>query len=275
MTERYAKTFSALQSMDHRVRALHRIRPGALAIPFFKWLLPSQRRGIVMVDGVGKLYLDPVSHLGRTILTTNAYEPETIAILHQHLKAGYVFFDIGANEGVMSACAATLVGSQGCVVAVEPQSRLVDVLEINLALNSTGKYHIVHGAVSDRDGDQISISLQPEGNTGGSSLVHKYRWSSKTEQISTYTVETLARSFGIDRIDLVKVDVEGYEPEVARALHRMLDERRIGKLLIDYHAPILKERGISSESVHQGIVGRGYQAILGSPAAGYVLYGQS
>jgi FkbM family methyltransferase len=274
MTERYTKTFLDLQSMDHRVRALHRIRPNALAIPLFKWLLPSQRRGIVMVDGIGKLYLDPVSYLGRTILAKNPYEPETVAILHEHLKSGDVFFDIGANEGVMSACAAALVGPTGCVVAVEPQSRLLDVLEINLALNSTGTYHIVHGAVSDRDGDRVSISLQPEGNTGGSSIVHKGKFSG-TEQISTYTVDTLAKSFGIDRIDLVKVDVEGYEPEVARALHRMLDERRIGKLLVEYHPPILQERGITSDSVDQGIIERGYQAILGSPAAGCVLYGHS
>ena len=56
---------------------------------------------------------------------------------------------------------------------------------------------------------------------------------------------------------------------------RRLDERRIGKLLIEYHPPILKERGITFESVDRGIVGRGYQAILGSLTDGYVLYGQS
>ena len=173
----------------------------------------------------------------------------------------------------MSACAATLVGAEGCVVAIEPQSRLLDLLEINLALNSTGIFHIVHGAVSDRDDDSVTLSLHAEGNTGASSIVRKYRWSGKSERVPTYTVEHIAKLFGIDHIDFVKVDVEGYEPEVVRALHPLFKDRRVGKALIDYHASILRARGISSESVHEGIVERGYKALLGSLAGGYILYG--
>ena len=71
----------------------------------------------------------------------------------------------------------------------------------------------------------------------------------------------------------MKIDVEGYEPEVVRALHPLFKDRRIGKVLIDYHASILRGRGISSESVHEGIVQRGYKALPGSPTGGCVLYG--
>jgi FkbM family methyltransferase len=217
---------------------------------------------------VGLLYIDPASHLGQTILSKGAYEPETVAIFREHVKPGNTVFDIGANEGVMSACAATLVGADGCVVAIEPQRRLLDVLEINLALNSTGEYHIVHGAVSDRDDERVIISLFAEGNTGASSIVRKYRWSGKTERVPTYTIERIAKSLNIERIDFVKIDVEGFEPEVVRALHPLFSTRRVGKVLVDYHASILQTRGICSESVHQGIVERGYKALLGSLAGG-------
>lgn len=273
MTDRHTKTFQELQRSARHVRVLNRIRPNILATPLYKLLLPSQRRGIVLVEGVGRLYIDPGSHLGRTILSEGVYEPETVALLREHVRPGNIVFDIGANEGVMSACAATLVGANGCVVAIEPQSRLLDLLEINLALNSTGTYHIVHGAVSDRDGDCVTLSLHPERNTGGSSIVHKYRWSRKNERVPTYTVEHVAKSYGIDHIDFVKIDVEGYEPEVVRALHPLFNNRRIGKVLVDYHASILQARGINSESVHEGIIERGYKALLGSPLGGYVLYG--
>ena len=273
ITDRYTETFQELQKRLRRVRALGHLRPNVLATPLYKLLLPSHRRGIVNVEGVGRLYIDPVSHLGRSILAEGAYEPETVALLHEHVRPGNIVFDIGANEGVMSACAATLVGADGCVVAIEPQSRLLDLLEINLALNSRGLYHIVHGAVSDRDDDRVTVSLHAEGNTGGSSIVRKYRWSGKSEQVATYTVEHIAKLFGIDHIDFVKIDVEGYEPEVVRALHPFFKDRRIGKALIDYHAAILRARGISSESIHDGIVKFGYKALRGSLSGGYVLYG--
>jgi FkbM family methyltransferase len=270
--DRYAKTFCELRQNARLVSALDFVRPNILATPFYKLLLPSQRRGIVRVDGVGRLYIDPSSHLGRTILTTGAYEPETVALLREHVKPGDSVFDIGANEGVMSACMAGLVGADGCVVAVEPQSRLLDVLEINLALNATGKYHIIHGAISDRDGEHVTLSLNPEGNTGGSSIVNKYRWSKKSETVSTWTIEHAAKLCGIARIDFLKIDVEGYEPEVVRAMRPFFSDQRIGKVLIDYHSSILQARGISSKTIHESIVESGYKALCGSPAGGYVLY---
>jgi FkbM family methyltransferase len=173
----------------------------------------------------------------------------------------------------MSACAASIVGARGCVVAVEPQSRLLDLLEINLALNSIDAYQVVHEAVSDVD--YVTLSLSAEGNTGGSSIVRKYRWGGKEERVPVYTVERLAESCGVDRIDFVKVDVEGFEPEVVRSLHPLLDNRRVGKVLVDYHVSILWDRGITAESVHEGIAEPGYMALLGSLAGGYVYYGRS
>jgi FkbM family methyltransferase len=272
MTERYTNTFGELQRWAQRVKVLNRIRPNAIATPLYKLLLPSHRRGIVLLEGVGRLYIDPSSHLGRTILTEGAYEPETVALLHQHIKPGDVVFDIGANEGVMSACAANLVGTTGCVVAIEPQRRLLDILEINLALNSTGTYHIVHGAVSDRDDECVTLSLHPEGNTGASSIVSKYRWNGKKEQVKTYTIEHITKSYRIDHIDFVKIDVEGYEPEVVQALQPLLKDRRIGKALVDYHASILQARGINANAVHEDILRCGYTPLIGSPLGGYVLY---
>ena len=275
MVDRYSSTFRELQRRERRVRMLARIRPNVLATGLYKLLLPTQRRGIVRIEGLGRLYIDPASYLGRAILTQGSYEPETIALLREHVKPGNIVFDIGANEGVMSVCAAVLVGADGCVVAIEPQTRLLDLLEINLALNATGMYHIVHGAVSDSDDDHVSLSLHPEANTGSSSIVRKYRWNRKSERVPTYTVEHIAELYGIDHIDFVKIDVEGYEPEVVRALHPFFQDRRIGKVLIDYHSSILRARDISCVSVHKGIVGRGYRALLGSLGGGYVLYGRA
>jgi FkbM family methyltransferase len=264
----YSETLTALQSQSRIVGLLNRIRPNILAMPFYKLMLPSQRRGIVLVDGV-RLYLDPASHLGHSVLTTGSYEPGTVVILREHINPGDIVLDIGANEGVMSAFAASLVGRTGCVVAVEPQSRLLDVLEINLALNSTGSYHVVHGAVSDQN-TPVTVSLTPEGNTGASSIVRKYRWSRKTESVAAYTIDALAKSHNLNRIDFVKIDVEGYEPEVLKSV--LGSHQKIGKVLVDYHTTVLEQRGINAETLHNDMLKSGYKTLLGSLSGGYVLY---
>lgn len=278
MTDHYTNTAEQLRRNERRLRILSRVRPNILAIPFYKMLSPGDRRGIVKVPGIGRLYIDPISYLGRSILRQGIFEPETLALFQRHVKPGDTVFDIGANEGVMSSCAAGLVGPSGCVVAVEPQRRLLDILEINLALNSSGKYHIVHGAISDRDGDKVSISMYPMSMTHHVSIIRHYRWGGKPEEVSTFTVPGIAKSLGIDRINLVKVDVEGYEPEVVRGMYPLLESRRIDTMLIEYHAPILKARGIDPKDIHEGIVSRGYKALVGSVlelgAIGHVFYGQ-
>ncbi len=273
LTDRRRETLERLRQHARRLEPLSHIRPSILATPLYKLLSPSAVRGIVHVDDIGLLYLDPVSHLGRTILTDGVYEPETVSLLHEYIKPGHTVFDIGANEGVMSVCAANLVGPSGRVVAIEPQSRLLDVLEINLSLNATGRYDLIHGAVSDLNGQVVAISLHPAGNTGASSIVRPYRWSSKKEDVPTVTITQVATSLGIDRIDFVKVDVEGYEPEVVKSLRPLLADNRVGNLLIDYHVSILSKRGIDAHVIHDSILDSGYKAVKGTPAGGYVLYG--
>ena len=143
------------------------------------------------------------------------------------------------------------------------------MLEINLALNSTGSYQVVHGAVSDHDGT-VTVSLSAEGNTGASSIVQKYRWSRKTESVPAYTIEKLAKVCNLTSIDFVKIDVEGYEPEVLKSL--LGSRQKIVKVLVDYHTAILESRGINPETPHNNMLKAGYNTLLGSLSGGYVLY---
>ena len=48
---------------------------------------------------------------------------ETVAIFNSELASGQVVLDIGANEGVFSALCGKIVGKDGLVIAIEPQSR--------------------------------------------------------------------------------------------------------------------------------------------------------
>jgi FkbM family methyltransferase len=251
---------------------LVRIRPQVLAEPLYRLLTPYERRRLIEWRGL-RLFVDPFSHLGRNLVLHDEYENEQCELLRQMLPAGGTFIDIGANEGFFSSLAAKAVGPSGLVIAVEPQSRLRDVLEINLSLNGSGNFRIHNAAISDVDRATIAMSLTPISNTGATSAVRRYRWSRKTETVPTRTVDALIAEYKLDKIDLMKIDVEGFELEVVKSAGQALARRQIKTLAVDYHNGILQARGVSVETIHRRIVECGYRAIRGNAAeGGYVVY---
>jgi FkbM family methyltransferase len=219
-----------------------------------------------------KAYIDPFSTSGRIIIDEGSYEPELVELMRRKLAPGGVFVDIGANEGLFSAVAASIVGEKGLVVAVEPQSRLRDVLEINIALNSRGRYRIHRNVIGEKDGLELSLSLGPSSHTGGSSLVRAYRWSRRTEKVASRTVDSILAEEGNPTVDLMKIDVEGYEPEVVNSAEGTLAARRVKAIAVDYHGSILATRGIDPRAVDQKIRAHGYRLESGSPEGGYCVY---
>lgn len=259
-----------LLRMQGAYRWIEKFRPASLRHLLVKAFGPSERRGIVGCDGL-RFYVDPFSFFGRCVLD-GSYEPETADVFRRHIGSGDSVLDVGANEGFFTCLASRLAGPQGCVVAVEPQSRLIDVLRINTLLNPASTVHIVNAAVDERSGGTATLFLHPL-NTGASSIVRRYPWGREAETVGTVAAQELLALSGRDRFDFVKVDVEGFEPEVVRSLLPLLEEGRIGRLLVDYHQPILRERGVDPRRTHDLILSCGYEADGGdADFCGYALY---
>lgn len=264
------RNLAMLHDEIRRLGWLVKIRPQSLVEPLYRLLRSHPVRAIVPMNGL-RLYVDPFTHHGRQIVSGVTYEGETIDMVRANLPANGVFLDVGANECVISSAAAAHLGADGLVVSVEPQSRLRDILEINLSLNSRCPYRIFGNAVTVSDGETVELNLRPSFHTGGTSIVNSYRWSRKMELVSGRSIDSIVASLGRP-VDLMKVDVEGYEPEVIQSALQSLDSGRIQCLLVDYHASILQKRGLVPSDTDKQILARGYRRKLGHPSEGYVLY---
>src|SRR5580704_7841694 len=105
-----------------------KIRPASLASAVAR-VCGLDKRTLVQTEN-GAFYISPVTWFGSELLQ-GKYEPQTTAILRQFLYPGAAFLDMGANEGYFSVVASRLVGEHGAVVAIEPQSRLQEVIKAN------------------------------------------------------------------------------------------------------------------------------------------------
>jgi FkbM family methyltransferase len=243
---------------------------------------PPVHRTIVQSSVEVRAYVHPHTHLGHSLLTTGHYEVETEEIFRSELQEGDVFLDVGANEGFLSALAANLVGPTGWIIAVEPQSRLQSLIEINLRLNDARRYRIFHRAIGDTSTGVGHINLYPETNSGQSSLMKKPRFGWTTlrqdrEEIKFITPADILRDCAVDRFDLVKVDVEGFEHKVVDALLPVIRAGRVRKLLLDYHAAILAKSGIDPAAIHQKLLDAGMRVVRGDSThlQSYLLYHHS
>jgi FkbM family methyltransferase len=149
----------------------------------------------------------PSDLIGRHLYLTGAYEPQTVRMLLGFAAPGDTLLDIGANIGYVSACFLSAV-SHSHVIAVEPQPRMLELLNANLR-QWPGRYSIVPAALSDSDGSQL---LHTDArNAGHASLVSDVEHDGAIK-IDVRSADSILAP--IKRLDLVKIDVEGYEDVV-------------------------------------------------------------
>ncbi len=172
--------------------------------------------------------------IGQALLVNGHRELDQYEILLQLLRPGAVVMDIGANIGYYAAIEARRIGDSGLIYAFEPDPRNLDFLARNVAHNGIERIvRILPHAVSNADGT-VTFNLAEEANlnsiekTRGSdhpSIVARGMQDRKyLEQIPVKAVdlcgflETAARP-----VDIVRMDVEGYEVEILGSLADRLD----------------------------------------------------
>lgn len=135
------------------------------------------------------------------------YDVKERALIAAGLPADGVFVDIGANAGIYSLWAAKHLTGGGRVISVEPNPVVMERLKFNAAVNGFENRIVpVQAAVSDREG--VFDLMLDATNLGGSSLV-----AGAGEKISVpcKTLLSLLREQGVEKIDMLKIDVEGAE----------------------------------------------------------------
>lgn len=233
-------------SMRDRVlqRMLLGVRPALLGSALKKAL--GVRRSVVATSS-GRFYVDPVSALGAT-LTRGTYEPTLVLALWALLEPRSTFLDVGANEGYFSVIAAKLVGPNGRVVCVEPQRRIRAILEKNLELNHVTNTRIVDAAISDSCG-AATLHISPDTNTGSTALRQSTVYPTRREQVDTITLSKLFDTCGLEQVDLMKLDIEGFEYEAILGSPDLFREQRIRALALELHGRALAARDHASEDI--------------------------
>ena len=163
---------------------------------------------VVLWDNLGFRYEAPDASepIALHLAIDGVYEPETFALIMRELQPGGVFVDVGANIGVFTIPAARRVGSEGRVVAAEASSEIFAYLTRNVEANGVSQVIAVNSAICDFAGT-VPFYSAPNHKFGMGSLGAQF--NAVPIDVPAATLDEVLEGIGIERVDLLRVDVEG------------------------------------------------------------------
>lgn len=191
------------------------------------------------------------------LLIDGVYERDGVRLLRRQLAPGGSFVDVGANVGALTLVAARLAGPGGRVLAAEASGRLFAYLAGNVRRNRLGNVLLRRCAVQDRDGGRRDFYDAPPRHFGMGSLAPQF--GRAPAAVPARTLDSLLGEAGFGRVDLLKVDVEGYEASVFRGAAGLLGGPRPPLLLFEFCDWAEARAGFPAGEAQEVLLGHGYR----------------
>ncbi len=197
--------------------------------------------GVVFQLSTDRNSIDP----WHSAVSANAWQGADWKFLMAWLKPGNVFFDLGANIGMMTIPAA-VSGAQ--VTAFEMLGSNIAHLERAIMRNGLANITVVAGALSDRP-DFVGL--------GGVSA-----WGMVTDDalvyVPTVVIDDYVRQKKIEHVDVIKIDIEGSELRALTGAEALLD-RDHPDIILEVNSLTCGTFGSSYRDLFRLVVGHGYR----------------
>ena len=179
-----------------------------------------------------------------------------IKYLKSILKEGSTFIDIGANIGSYSLVASKLVGDNGKVFAFEPVDKIFTSLKKTISNNSIYNIDLIKKIVTNKV-SEFNIYISDDSNSGRSTILENEEME-KFEVVESITLDKFIEEVNIDRIDFIKIDVEGAELSVLEGMKNVLTKFR-PILFIEISPDIKSNQGAQENSITDFLSALGYE----------------
>ena len=155
----------------------------------------------------------------RILFTPQYFDPLELEFLERRITPDFVFVDLGANVGGYSLFVAARAGKGARILSVEPQPEIFERLVYNVRQNPFTMIKALECAVADRDGDiTMFVDLDNRGETS-MRMVLPTRKGDEI-RVPARTLAAIMLDEGLERIDAIKLDIEGAEDLVLEPFFR-------------------------------------------------------
>ncbi|MEM9571806.1 MAG: FkbM family methyltransferase [Pseudomonadota bacterium] len=195
-------------------------------------LNPDQPLDVSLYGGMARLHHSGNNSEVKALLSPKRYAREEYAFCREHMPSrDGVFLDIGGNAGVFSLFIASLMQS-GTLICAEPQPSMYERLEVNFSLNPNLaerlSLYLKQTAVGGSEPGSLTISVPESAGQASARLVN----GAPTLSVPVIPMLDLLQQCGATRLDLLKIDVEGFEDGILYPFFEVADNALYPKAIV-------------------------------------------
>lgn len=222
-------------------------------IKFCLWQICSKLwRGSFVYNWIGDSKL--VISSGMTGATGNIYvglmEYEDMSFLLHYLHQDDLFFDIGANVGVYTILASKVKHAN--TVCIEPLPVTYEKLRDNIQINRLNNVTSLNIGLSY---EKSKLHFTTDKDTmNGVALTSD---ANNQEEVDVDTLDNIGKLYGVPRV--IKIDVEGFEANVLKGAHKVLQDEKLEVIIIELNGSGIKY-GFSDDKIHNDLKKLGFNS---------------
>lgn len=205
-----------------------------------------------------KMFLDPGDSLDLSI--NGVYGELDTKIVREQIKEGDIVVDVGANIGYYTLIFAQLVGKSGKVIAFEPEPKNFEILKKNIAINNYDNVIVEQKIVSEKcgsmklyvsDSDIVGHRIQQMGNL------------ENFVEVESVTLDDYMKKLNLDeKVNFIKIDVEGAEPNVLEGSKKILEKNDHLKIFTEFNREVVKNYGTDPKKMIDLLYEKGFEIYL-------------
>ena len=220
---------------------------------FDRWLAGSGPRTVeARVGGSARFELDLSDYVQAQAFLTGRNDPSLVRFIAERVGPGETYIDVGAHIGLI-AIAVAVRCPDSRVVALEPHPDNAARFSRNLALSPGIDVELINAAAG------AELGTANLGTGGAGSDYHRLEEGAAGLSVEVETIDRLCEQRAIERVSVLKLDIEGHEPFALRGAERMLKSGRIGTVVLEANDELLAANGSSAEHLRTDLAGFGYR----------------
>ena len=176
--------------------------------------------------------------IGKSFLNQNYWGLQDIDVISKIIEFKckkenkVVFYDVGANIGTHSIALSKIFKNKINIRAFEAQSTIYKMFNQSIKINNLNNIKLYHNAVSDKNDEIIKIDLpdySKQNNFGGLELFKPFQNSDNANMQKSgifEEVKTMKLDIFDEKVDFIKIDVEGMENLVLKGSKKLIFNHR-------------------------------------------------